>query len=248
MFQPTRKRLVLSLLIVLGLSSCAGAASQKDEVSPTTASSASQDWMEDFDLPARKLASVGESKYFNLTPGYELVLASESSKLTITVLNETKEINGITTRVIEENEEVNGAQSEISRNFYAMDQETGDVFYFGEEVDFFSNGQVTGHGGAWLAYENGNRPGMIMPGDPRVGMQYYQELAPGVAADRARVVSVSEIITTKAGSFDKCLLTQESSKIEVGAIEYKTYCPGVGLVQDQSLTLVSYQTVKTTAP
>jgi hypothetical protein len=248
MFHHTWKRLVLSIMMLLSLSSCMGASSQKNNVSTTPDVAPSQDWMEDFNLPARKLAPVGVSRYFNLTPGYQLVLASATSKLTITVLDETKEFSGITTRVIEENEEVNDAQSEISRNYFAMDQETGDVFYFGEEVDFYSNGQVSGHGGAWLAYEKGNRPGLIMPGDPKVGMKYYQELAPGVAADRATVVSVSETITTSAGEFKNCLLTQESSKLEAGAIEYKTYCPGIGLVQDESLTLVSYQTVEKTAP
>ena len=39
-------------------------------------------------------------------------------------------------------------------------------------------------------------------------------------------------------------LMQESPTIEVAAIEHKTSCPGVGLVQDQSLTLASFQTVK----
>jgi hypothetical protein len=35
-------------------------------------------------------------------------------------------------------------------------------------------------------------------------------------------------------------LTQESSQLNPAAIEYKTYCPGIGLVQDQSLVLTSY--------
>lgn len=40
--------------------------------------------------------------------------------------------------------------------------------------------------------------------------------------------------------FENCLLTQESSQLNPAAIEYKTYCPGIGLVQDQSLVLTSY--------
>jgi hypothetical protein len=172
-------------------------------------------------------------------PGSQSVLASGESKLTITVLNQTKDIGGVTTRVVEEREENHGLLAEVSRNFYAIDNSTGDVFYFGEEVDLYSNGQLTAHRGAWLADENGSRAGLTMPGTPSAGMKYYQELAPGVAMDRARVVSLSESISTKAGDFEGCLLTQESSQIEAGAIEYKTYCPGVGLVQDESLTLVS---------
>ncbi len=248
MFRPAWKPLVASIFILFGLSSCIGASSHKDNLAPMMDPPVQQDWKEDFNLPARKLASVGTSRYFVLTPGFQLILASGNSKLTITVLNETQEVNGTTTRVIEEKEESNGALSEISRNFYAIDQETGDAFYYGEDVDFYANGQITGHGGGWLAYEKENRPGLIMPGIPQVGMKYYQELAPGVAEDRARVVSVSETISTLAGDFENCLRTQESSKIEPAAIEYKTYCPGIGLVQDESLTLVSYQSLGKTNP
>jgi hypothetical protein len=75
-------------------------------------------------------------------------------------------------------------------NFFAMDVNTGDAFYFGEEVDFYQRGVVTGHPGAWLATD-GNRPGLIMPGNPVVGMRYYQEVAPGVAMDRAEILSTS---------------------------------------------------------
>jgi hypothetical protein len=150
--------------------------------------------------------------------------------------------------VIEEHEEERGSLAEVSRNFYAIDPDTGDVFYFGEEVDTYSQGQLTGHGGTWMAFENGSRPGLIMPGAPAMGMKYYQELAPGKAEDRARVVSISETINTKAGDFKDCLLTQESSKIEPGVVEYKTYCPGIGLVQDEALTLASYQTLGMTNP
>ena len=71
-------------------------------------------------------------------------------------------------------------------------------------------------------------------------MKYYQEIAPGVATDRARVVSTTETFTTTLGEFEDCLLTQESSKLNPAAIEYKTYCPGIGLVQDQSLLLTNY--------
>jgi hypothetical protein len=155
------------------------------------------------------------------------------------VLDETKEIGGISTRVVEEREEKNGELYEISRNFFAIDPETGDVFYFGEEVDFYENGEIVGHRGEWLAYEDDNKPGLIMPGSPEIGMKYYQEIAPGVAMDRAEVMSLSETFETPAGKFENSLVTEESSKIEP-AKERKTYAPGIGLIQDQSMRLVSF--------
>jgi hypothetical protein len=165
-------------------------------------------------------------------------------KLIITVTDETKEINGITTRVVEEWEEKNGELYEIARNYYAIDTETGDAFYFGEDVDFYKKGKIVRHTGAWMADEDGNRPGLIMPGKPEVGMKYYQELAPGKAMDRAEVVSVSETYRTPAGEFDSCLKTKESSKIKklffFTPTEYKTYAAGIGLIQDGKMKLVSY--------
>jgi hypothetical protein len=215
------------------LSACTTASTQKNVAIST-------EWQEDFNILDRELSDSGESLFFILRPGFQMVLESTFEKLTITVLDETKEINGITTRVLEEREERNGELTEISRNFFAIDQKTGDVFYFGEEVDIYSDGQVTSHSGAWLAYEKGNLPGLIMPGNPVVGMKYYQEIAPGVAQDRAEIINLSINFQTQAGEFTDCLLTQESSKVSPLAIEYKTYCPGVGLVQDETLHLVRF--------
>jgi hypothetical protein len=216
-------------------------------VSPREAGGPTPEWREEFNITNRELSDTGESTYFILVPGFRLVLATQNETLTITVLDETKEINGITTRVVEEREEKNGELYEISRNFYAIDQETGDVFYFGEDVDFYENGEIVGHKGEWLAYTNGNKPGLIMPGDPQVGLKYYQELAPGVAMDRAEVISVSDTFETPEGKFENCLTTRESSKIEP-AIEQKTYAPGIGLIQDQSMVLVSHGKTEQTSP
>jgi hypothetical protein len=209
------------------------------EATPHNPVLVSQDWQEEFHLADRSLTDIGEAKFFILRPGFQTILTSQSEQLTITVLDETRVIGGITTRVVEEREEKKGSLYEVSKNFFAIDQETGDAFYFGEEVDFYENGVIVGHKGEWLAYENENKPGLIMPGNPVVGMKYYQEIAPGVAMDRAEVIDVSAVFKSQAGEFKDCLITKESSKIEPGT-EQKTYCPGIGLVQDQSLLLASY--------
>jgi len=200
---------------------------------------AAQDFQEEFNLSTRRLAHTGEARYFILMPGFQIVLASSDTRLTITVLGETREIGGVITRVVEEREEVRGELYEVSRNFYAIDPTSKDVFYFGEEVDFYQNGRVIGHRGAWLAYQDGNRPGLIMPGNPKVGMKYYQEIAPGVAMDRAEVISISETLKTPAGEFRDCLVVRESSALEA-TVETKSHAPGIGLIQDQALRLVGY--------
>ena len=198
------------------------------------------DWQGEFNIGSRKLSHTGKSKYFNLMPGFQTVLESPEEKITITVLDETRKINGIITRVVEERELKNGKVAEISRNFFAMDPKTGDVFYFGEEVDDYEKGKIVSHSGSWKAFEKGNKPGLIIPGNPKVGMKYYQEQAPGVAMDRAEVVSISETVRTPAGEFKNCLKLRETSKMEEGAEEYKIFAPGIGLVHKEDMKLISH--------
>jgi hypothetical protein len=81
---------------------------------------------------------------------------------------------------------------------------------------------------------------MMLPGTPSVGMRYYQEQAPGAAMDRAEVVSVSETLIAPAGTFSKCLRTEETTPLEPKTKEDKVYAPGVGLVKDGALELVSW--------
>jgi hypothetical protein len=199
----------------------------------------SQTWQDDFGIEQRTLSDVGRSRYFILEPGYQLVLGAGNSKVISTVLDETREFDGIRTRVVESREEENGQPVEVTRNFFAIDQATGDVFYFGEEVNMYQRGGVIVQSGSWLAYTDAARPGLVMPGTPMVGMRYYQEVAPGAAMDRAEVISVSETVKTPAGEFEDCLVTMESSALEA-AIEHKAYAPDIGLVQDQSHSLLSY--------
>jgi hypothetical protein len=201
-------------------------------------------WQEEFDLSACKLQASGRAPYFILEPGYQLVLEGGDTRLAITVLDDTRPVAGTLTRVVEEREWKNGQLYEVSRNFFAICPETKDVFYFGEEVDYYENGRVVKHDGAWLAGEGGNRPGLIMPGAPKVGMKYYQEIAPGVAMDRAEVVSLSEVCGMPAGTFYNCLKVKETSALEFWASEYKYHAPNVGLVRDEDLKLVSFGFVR----
>lgn len=200
----------------------------------------------DFDLSSCALTTSGRSDYMILEPGYRLVLegseGGEKVRLQITVLQDTVVVDGQPTRVVEEREWHGGRLAEVSRNFMAICPFTDDVFYFGEEVDVFRGGEVVGHEGAWRAGRDGARAGLLMPGHPEVGQGYYQEVAPGVAMDRARVVSTRTTVETPAGDFHGCLKTYETTPLEPNASEYKYYAPGVGLLIDESLRLVRYGT------
>jgi hypothetical protein len=242
---PHRFTLVSTAGALLLASSCSSTEAGDDDDDTTAraaaAPAAMQDgFQQDFDLAGRRFQPTGSNPYLVLEPGYQLVLAHDEDRLTITVLDETKTIDGVSTRVVEEREEEDGKLIEVSRNFFAIDADTKDVFYFGEEVDVYKNGAVSGHPGAWLAGSDGARAGLFVPGSPKIGARYYQEVAPKKALDRAEIVSLTHSLKTPAGEFSNCLRTRESNALHPGEEEFKTCAPGIGLIQDEDLLLVRY--------
>jgi len=201
---------------------------------------ARQDFRSKFDVNKANLADRGQNTYFILEPGYRQHFQHGRDTLVITVLDETKVVDGVTTRVIEERETEGGQLAEVSRNYFAIDRTTGDVYYFGEDVDEYKKGKITGHEGAWLSGVNGARFGLMMPGTPKVGDRYYMEYAPKAAMDRAEILSVTAEMKVAAGAFKNCLHTKESSAIESGS-EDKWYAPGVGLIKDADFELVKVE-------
>lgn len=206
----------------------------------------------DFRLADCAFQTTGTNPYFPLVVGHRLLLASDdgSETVEITVLGDTEQINVpglgmVTTRVIQERETLDGEVIEISRNFFASCGGRGDVVYFGEDVDIFHpDGSVT-HDGAWRAgqpdADGVAAPGIIMPGTFLLGARYYQELADGIALDRAEHMEMGLTIDTEAGTFTDCVRVVETTPLERRSESVKVYCPGVGLVSDGDVLLVEYE-------
>jgi hypothetical protein len=201
-------------------------------------------WQREFAISQCKLLTTGRNEYFILEPGFQLVLEGDDTRLQVTVLDETRKVDGVETRVVEEREWKKGKLYEVARNYFAICEQTKDVFYFGEDVDFYENDKIVKHDGSWRAGEKGNKAGLIMPGAPKVGMKYYQEIAPDIAMDRGEIVSLTETCKTPAGTFSACMKVKEGSAIERFVTEYKYHAPGIGLVRDEDLQLVKHGFVK----
>jgi hypothetical protein len=231
-----------TLLAIAYIFLTASCVSQRAPVAPDpeAVKQGESSWQEEFGLSGRTLVPTGRNPYFALEPGFQIVLEGADEKVAITVLDETVEVDGVTTRVVEEREWKDGELVEVSRNLLAIDHETRDLFYFGEDVDDYGAGKVVGHGGAWRAGRGDAQPGMLLPGRPYVGQKYYQEVAPRVAMDRAMVVSLEEILETPAGTFGDCLKTRETTPLNPLERGYKTYALGIGLIQDEKLLLTKY--------
>jgi hypothetical protein len=226
---------VIGVLLLGGLGATAVARQADDEDD--------DEFTQSFNLDQCHWDTTGGNLFFSLQPGFRTVHEGEEdgepSRLETTVLGQTRRVDGVRTRVIEERQFISGELAEVSRNFYSLCRQNGSVFYFGEEVDFYENGQITGHEGAWLAGVDGAQAGLYMPGLPLLGARYYQEIADDVALDRAEIVSLDEQIQTPAGTFDGCMRTIETTPLEPGAEESKIYCPEVGITDDGGLLLVS---------
>jgi hypothetical protein len=206
---------------------------------------------EAFPVDDCSFSSTGRNPFFSLEPGHRLVLEGddqgETVRVQITVLEARKTIRfetedgdavAVRTRVVEEREWVGGELIEVSRNFYARCAQTNDIYYFGEDVDIYDDGEVVSHDGAWRAGVDGARPGIIMPGSFLLGSRYYQELAPEVALDRAEHVRMNFEVDVPAGVLDECVEIVETTPLEPGSESRKTYCEGVGLVRDGVVALV----------
>lgn len=197
-----------------------------------------------FPVESGDWASTGRNPYFILEPGYFQILEGKEEgkdvRITITVLGETRQIDGVETRVVEDKVFENGQLKEDTRDYFAFSKRTASVYYFGEDVDNYKDGKVANHDGSWLSGANGAKYGLQMPGIPLLGARFYQELAPGAGMDRIEIVSLSETLETPAGKFERCLKTEETSPLEPGVREYKLHAPGIGVIQEGEVKLVKY--------
>ncbi|SPE41599.1 conserved exported hypothetical protein [Candidatus Sulfopaludibacter sp. SbA3] len=202
-----------------------------------------KDWQSVFPVNKKSLGVQGANPYFPLTPGYQLSYRDGKDTDTLTVLAATRVIDGVECRIVEDREMKNGLLVELTRDYYAIDSATNDVYYMGEDVDVYKNGTVAGHEGAWLSGVKGASFGLMMPGKPREGQRFYQEQAPGVGMDRVEIVSETETVVTPAGTFRNCIHAAETTPLEKGVTGHKWYAAGIGPVKDAGFVLAKYGSI-----
>ena len=124
-----------------------------------------------------------------------------------------------------------GKLVEVAYDYFAQ-ADNGDVYYFGEDVANYEDGQIASHEGSWLAGKDGAPPALIMPAKPQVGMVFNPENLPGVVYETDEVISLSEKATTPSGPISDGLHIKET--LMDGSIEYKIWAMGFGIVEDRS--------------
>jgi hypothetical protein len=226
-----RAYVVLAGVLAAGaIAACGG---DDEEEAPANTATATLD-------PAEFQATV-DNEFFPLSPGatrvYEGEETDEDTGATVeirveeTVLDGGDTIAGVGVTAVEVTEYEDGELVEVTLDYYAQ-HEDGTVYYMGERVDNYEEGQIVSHEGQWLAGEDGNQAGVFMPADPQAGDEFEQERAPRIAEDESKVVAVDQDVTTPAGEFSGCIKTEDYDPLG-DVTEFKFYCPGVGLVREE---------------
>ena len=183
--------------------------------------------------PADFVAEIDNS-YWPLLPGSTWVYRETDSegavqRVEVTVTDRAKTILGIDATVVHDVVTEDGELIEDTFDWYAQDT-SGNVWYLGEDTKEFENGKLTTTEGSWEAGVDGAQAGVIVPGDPQVGMTYRQEYYAGEAEDVGEILSLDERAEVPFGSFDNLLMTKDTTPLEPDILEHKFYAEGVGPV------------------
>jgi hypothetical protein len=178
-----------------------------------------------------------DNKYFPLKSGTIMVYEGtdeegNSIRDVITVTNDTKDVQGILTRVVNDTVFVEGKLEETTNDWYAQDDE-GNVWYMGEDTTDITNKKNPHEG--WEAGVKGAKAGLIMLAEPKVGITYDQEVAKGVAEDKATILSLNDNVSVPYGSYSDVIKTKEFSALEPDVVEQKYYAANVGDVKEKTL-------------
>lgn len=193
---------------------------------------------------ARPFSLTIDNDFFPLPVGQQWILEGEEDgtalHIEITVLDETEDVAGVTTRVVEEREWEDRELIEVSRNFFVQAPD-GTVCYYGEDVNIYEGGEVVSHEGQWRAGEGENKPGIMMPANPSVGMIYAQESAPGIAEDMAEIMAFGETVSVPAGEFNDTMRVRDWNPLDpASGFDTKYYARGIRIVKDGEAELISY--------
>jgi hypothetical protein len=191
------------------------------------------------DVPRRQnFVSVVDNPYLPWIPGtrwvFEGVSDGQHERNVVEVTDRTKVVMGVATTVVHDQVFSNGELAEDTFDRYAQDS-AGNVWYFGEDTAEYEHGEVTSRKGSWEAGVDGALPGIVMLANPEVGERYHQEFLEGEAEDVGKVIALGESLRLPSGSFDRVVVTQDTTPLEPQILEHKFYAPGIGLLMERVL-------------
>jgi hypothetical protein len=211
---------IAALLVV------AGCGSDDSAVLPTGSETVALD-------PAEFSTTI-DNPYWPMRPGSRWVYRETDGeggefRVTVTVTDRTKEIDGIEARVVHDVVTEDGRVKEDTFDWYAQDED-GNIWYLGEATKEFADGKVVSTEGSWEHGVDGAQAGILLPADPEVGMAYRQEYYEREAEDAGEVLSLDAQVRVPYGSFGDVLKTKDTTPLEPDVLEHKFYARDVGPV------------------
>jgi hypothetical protein len=192
-----------------------------------------------------------DNPFFPLIPGsmwrYKGLKGHTHSVDIVKVPGRTKNIEGVKTTVVHDVVRVHGRPEEVTNDFYAQDRHRN-VWYFGENTkELNRHGHVISTSGSFHSGKHGARPGVLVPGHPKVGQSARQELLKGQAEDQFKVLDLNAHVSVPFVSSNHALRTKETTPLEPGVVDNKFYVRGIGDVKEvttkgptELLNLVSF--------
>jgi len=182
------------------------------------------------EIDPAEFVPVIDNPFWPLVSGMKYTYEAEDETVVVEVLEEKRTIMGVGCTVARDTVYVDGEIEEDTYDWFAQDA-AGNVWYFGEDSWAYDHGEKKSHAGSWEAGVDGALPGIVMHAEPpAAGEPYFQEYYPGEAMDMAELVSTDETVTVPLGTFEHCRKYREFSALEPGAVEYKYYAAGIGVV------------------
>lgn len=190
--------------------------------------------------------TVAENPYLSLVAGKTwLIVAGEEGDETVVeyVTGDSKRIGGVECRVVKavefDTEDLGGGEieydlSELTDDWYAQ-HVNGDIWYCGELARNYENGELADLEGSFQAFEEGAKPGILLPANPQVGDAFRQEWFLDEAEDTAEVLDTAGIPDEEVEGFEcapgGCLVQKELNPDDPGVTENKYFLAGTGFVQ-----------------
>jgi len=148
-------------------------------------------------------------------------------------------VNGQTVEamIVEDREFMDGKLSEVTLDYFAQDDD-GNVYYMGEDVNNYKDGTVIGHGGSWHYGKDGAKLGLLMPAHLVVGQKFRSEAISAKSREADEIISLTNTAKVPAGTFTNCVAVKDTASD--GEVEQKIYAPGVGAIREEEAVLISH--------
>lgn len=236
-------------LAALALASCAKVERPASGRAAGTRDSVSFATFQDLHPKAEDLAARGQQRlHIPLKPGFRYVLedasdAQNKGRVEVMVLEQTEPFDlpgfgRFECSVVQTEELQNGVLERQVHEWLAIDTKTKAIYSFGAvSWDIDAAGDQV-FAGMWRAGEGQDgqvaEPALVLPGKPVRGERFRSAPRGSSAGAYSEVMETGAEIKTPAGKFSGCVRVREFAMNDPNSFTDRWWCPGVGLVRDQS--------------